>query len=342
MSGRGGNRPSVAQSALFASEATGWTATFRRAGWTNPEPMPRQRDPRVFAALLGLLGLSAAVALAAPSLAGASALPTSADGPTCPTRPASSGLPSEGWPTAAGPNGSPFASPIGYIEANDGNLILDRGGALFGGGRGGRDDEDEATEQPTPSVMPSLRTYPILLASPRPMASGVDCPHPKPSPSPSGGDEAASRLPRIGAEPGQPVVAATTSKLTGSKVTMSGLRFEGIVDLPTADGSLTALKVSMDEAVTDDFLLRTPGPAGRTMRFATDRLTVSGDVAFYTTRFVGRLTGTKIALAPDLPFPDVIPMTSPIAITLTDPAIDLAFVNSDVLTARPRLKLTLD
>ena len=134
-------------------------------------------------------------------------------------------------------------------------------------------------------------------------------------------------LPRIAADAGQPVVAATPSKLTGSKVTMTGLRFEGIVDLPTADGTLKVLKFSMDRAVTDDFLLASPGPAGRTMRFATDRLTVKGDVAFYATRFVGRLLGIKITLTPDLPFPDGIPITVPIPITFTDPVIDLAFVD---------------
>ncbi|MEW2379264.1 hypothetical protein AB0883_24630 [Micromonospora sp. NPDC047812] len=148
-------------------------------------------------------------------------------------------------------------------------------------------------------------------------------------------------LPRVAPDPGQPVVAAVPSKLTGSKVTMDGLRFEGIVDLPTADGSLRVLKFTMDRAVTEDFLLRAPGPADRTMRFATDELTVQGDVAFYATRFVGRLLGIKITLTPDLPFPDGLPVTSPVPITFTEPAMELAFVTSDTLTARPALELTL-
>ena len=270
MSSRNGIGPRVAQPPPTAYEKTGGPGTFRRAGRPEAE-LPRQRDPRFFAVLLGLLGLSAAVALAAPSPTRASALLAAGrDGPTCPT-----------WPSAT------------------------------------------------------------VLASPRPTVSGVDCARPKPSPSPTDGVEAGKPLPRIAAEPGQPVVAATSSRLTGSTVTMTGLQFEGVVALPTADGTLTALKFSMDQAVIDDFLLRTPGPAGRTIRLATDRLTVSGDVAFYTTRFVGRLSGTEITLAPDLPLPDGISITSPIPTTFADPAIDLAFVNSDLLTARPKLKLTL-
>lgn len=64
-------------------------------------------------------------------------------------------------------------------------------------------------------------------------------------------------------------------------------------------------------------------------------------MAFYATRFVGRLLGIKITLTPDLPFPDGIPVTLPISVTFTDPVIDLAFVDCRTLTARPALKLSL-
>ena len=148
-------------------------------------------------------------------------------------------------------------------------------------------------------------------------------------------------LPRIAADPGLPRVAQTPSKLTGSKVTMTGLRFEGIMDLETQKGTLKVLKFSMKEAVTDDFLLTADGPQGRTQRYATDRLTVRGDVAFYSTRFVGKLAGIKITLTPDLPFPDGLPVTVPIPVSFTDPVIDLAYVTSNTLTARPALALTL-
>lgn len=138
------------------------------------------------------------------------------------------------------------------------------------------------------------------------------------------------------------MVNVVPSKLTGSKVTMTKLRFEGIVDLPTAEGTLKTLKFSMVKAVTDDFLLRVPGPADRTMRFAANELTIRGSVDFYTTRFAGRFLGIKIVLTPDLPLPDGIPLPVPIPISFTDPEIDLAFVTSDTLTAKPQLRLALD
>ncbi|SCL27706.1 hypothetical protein GA0070624_3555 [Micromonospora rhizosphaerae] len=189
---------------------------------------------------------------------------------------------------------------------------------------------------PATDVPPSIEA-----ATARPTVPATDCTTQKPTPSP-GGVGVRKRLPWIAAEPGQPVVAATPSKLTGSAMTITGLRIEGIVDLPVTEGTLKALKFTVDHAVIDHFLLRSPGPAGKTMRFATDRLTVQGDFAFYATHFSGRLLGIEITLTPELPLPGVIPMTSASPITFTDPAIDLAYVTSEMLAARPKLKLTLD
>ena len=74
---------------------------------------------------------------------------------------------------------------------------------------------------------------------------------------------------------------------------MTGLRFEGTTDLQTEKGNLKVLKFSMREAVTDDFLLRADGPEGRSQRYATARLTVRDNVAFYATRFVGRCSASR-------------------------------------------------
>ncbi|MEV1142799.1 DUF6114 domain-containing protein [Micromonospora sp. NPDC049799] len=300
---------------------------------------PGSRGPRFFAVLLALLGLSAAVALAVPDATPVSAAPAR---PSCPVRPPSGTVTPSGTPSATPSPPTPSPTPSADSDRDDGGLIeeiLDGIGDIFGGGR--NTDEPEKAE-PTPSATPSGR--PGATGRPvRPSATAAPgCVTPKPEPSRPAPKDEGRVLPRIAADPGQPVVAATPSKLTGSKVTMTALRFEGIVDLPTADGTLKVLKFSMDRAVTDDFLLSSPGPAGRTMRFATDRLTVKGDVAFYATRFVGRLLGIKITLTPDLPIPGGIPITVPFPVTFTDPVIDLAFVTSDVLTARPKLKLTLD
>jgi hypothetical protein len=156
------------------------------------------------------------------------------------------------------------------------------------------------------------------------------------SEQPSEPAEPGEPLPRIDAEPGQPTVA-TPSKFTGSRVVMTGVRFEGVVDLKTIDGTLRALKFSMRRAVTDDFTLLGTGPAGRPLRYVTDQLTVDGDVAFYATRFTGRISLlggpglVTVTLTPDLPFPDGIPITAP-QLVFQDPVMDVAFIDCDVFT----------
>ncbi|MFF3852173.1 DUF6114 domain-containing protein [Micromonospora sp. NPDC002575] len=325
----------------------------------RPQPRPAgdgpgrrdaQRDPRLLAITLVLLSVSAAGALALRDQAPVQAAPAAA----CPTPPAT--RPAEPEPSASRPAGkSPSPSPSPSAEkAPGGNVltdILDGIGDLFTGG--GDDTGPAASPEPgdtapttgAPTAGPTATARPTASAKPTPDTSAIPgkpgdgCATPEPTEPAE--VEPGEPLPRIAPEPGQPRVAAKPSKLTGSKVTMTGLRFEGIVDLPTGDGTLKALKFSMAKGVTDDFRLLADGPGGRSQRYVTDRLTVQGDVAFYATRFVGRLLGIKITLTPDLPFPDGIPITSPIPITFTDPVIDLAYVQCDVLTGKPALTLDL-
>lgn len=186
---------------------------------------------------------------------------------------------------------------------------------------------------------PMLAEQTWVGPSPLPAPPGSGCT--STPPSRRGNGQGNRRLPSIAADPDQPPVAATASTLTGSTVTMTGLRIEGVVQLPTADGTRTALKVSMDGAVVDDVLLRSPGPPGHTMRFTADQMALRGNVAVYATRFVGRLSGTTITLGPDLPLPVGIPDSAPGPVTFTEPAIELVYLRTDTLTTHPKLALTL-
>ncbi|MEV0723316.1 hypothetical protein AB0I37_11140 [Micromonospora purpureochromogenes] len=290
------------------------------------QPGPPQRGLRFFAALLGLLGISATVTLAAPGLARASAVPAPArDGPTCPTEPAPDGS-----------TGSSSISPSGYARAN-GNVLALGGLGRFHGARGDREGAGAQQEGAAAPGPPPLTT--LLGAGSGPIVLALDCARPEPR---SAAPEAGRTLPRIPAEPGQPLVAKSPVHLTGSAMTMTGLRIEGIVELPTAGGTLRALKFSMDRVMTDDARLRAPGPAGHTVRVATDQLTLSGEVAVYATRFVGRILGVTITLSPDLPLPPGIATTSPGPVTFSGVAVDLAFLDGHSLTARPALKLSVN
>ncbi|WP_410822437.1 DUF6114 domain-containing protein [Micromonospora sp. 050-3] len=317
--------------------AFAWTP-IRPAPPTPPQAeIEQDGDGRAFAIAFVILGL-AAVGLAGQPRAVQAA----------PSRPASTGCPTPPRAVTPPPSRSAAAPTPAPSPAQGGNVItdiLDGIGDLLG--LGGRED-------PAPSVRPTATPTstpagrPTSTATPRP--DPTDCPAQPPGKPTPGKPGAADKpgtvqpgrpLPRIAADPTLPTVAQTPSKLTGSSVRMTGLRFDGVTDLHTVKGDLKVLKFSMREAVTTDFLLRADGPAGRDQRYATNQLTVRGDVAFYATRFVGRLLGIKITLTPDLPLPDGLPITSPIPITFTDPTIDLAYVTSDTLTARPALALTL-
>lgn len=189
-----------------------------------------------------------------------------------------------------------------------------------------------------PAAPVSRDGAPLGPATPRPTAPGGTCATRPPSDrNPSGG----TQLPTVAPEPGQPAVARKTATLTGSAVTMTGLRIEGITELPTADGTVKALKFGMSRADMSDVLLRSPGPGGRNLRFTADRLAVQGDVALYATRFIGLRSGVPITLSPDLPLPDGLPTAAPGPVTFTDPAIDLVFLRAGTVTAHPRLTLSL-
>ncbi|MGW5576717.1 DUF6114 domain-containing protein [Micromonospora chokoriensis] len=298
---------------------------------TQEQPSAGQPDPKTFGVALVVLGLAAA-GLALPPGA-VQAAPNRPGATTCPT-------PSRAvTPSPSRTNATPTPSPT-----RRGNLItdiLDGIGDLLPGGRAKGTPTPSASPTVSPSGTPTTPPGPVTCPSSPPGRPGRPATPDKPGTVQPDTVQPGKPLPRIAADPSLPTVAQTPSKLTGSSVRMTGLRFDGITDLHTVKGDLTVLKFSMREAVTDDFLLRADGPEGRNQRYATDRLTVSGDVTFYATRFVGRLLGIKITLTPDLPLPDGLPITSPVPITFTDPVIDLAYVTSNTLTARPALALSL-
>ncbi|MGN9813299.1 hypothetical protein ACTMSW_28595 [Micromonospora sp. BQ11] len=174
-------------------------------------------------------------------------------------------------------------------------------------------------------------------ASP-PRTPSADCATASPAPS-TGGPEP-TPWPRIALDPGQPLVAADPRRLSGSRMTMTDLRLEGVVDLPTADGPLTVFKFTVQRAVVDDFRLDASSPAGPTRRSPAPagRLTVQDGAAFYATRLVGRLLDIEITLRPDLPVPDPLGARRYASATLTEPAIDVAFIKGGVV----RTGATLD
>jgi hypothetical protein len=207
---------------------------------------------------------------------------------------------------------------------------------------------DPPAESPQPSASPQTpEPQPSTSGAPTPTTKPTSEPTHKPSACPSASASPSPVVPpkQLRADAGQPDVAAEPSRLTGSKVTMFNLAFQGIVDLPTADGPITVLKFTMDRAVTEDFQLLTHPRGAHTQDvvFRTKTLTIKDDVVFYTSRFQGKALGLiPVDYTPEnttTPIP-LTPIPYPI-IFFTDPDIQLVWVTADVLTGTPSLTSTL-
>lgn len=199
-------------------------------------------------------------------------------------------------------------------------------------------------------------------ATPSPSPSPEPCPTQEPSPDPTGGTKPTAKpkptlnRPAPSAKPAQPnkkpvktlraarnqkPVAECPSRMTGSRVSMEGLTFDGIVELPTKRGTIRTLRFSMTKSVTRDFMLVPCAVGGWTSQITTPALTVAdrGDerVYFYTSRF----RGTALGVLPVDYTPDEPPLLTPPLVFFTDPIIDLVFVDAPSLTAPDMLIKTI-
>jgi Family of unknown function (DUF6114) len=201
-----------------------------------------------------------------------------------------------------------------------------------------------ASPEPSTSPTPEASHSPT---APKPSATRSTT---KPAPRKSRANPCPSASPvppakRLAAAAGQPDVTAKPSRLTGSVVTMKDLVFEGVVDLPTADGPITVLKFTMTQAVTDDFELLTYARGSNTedVTFRTKQLTIKENVVFYASRFQGKALGVVPVDYSPQNTTTPIPLT-PIPISFiffTDPDIQLVWVTAGVLTGTPNLTSTL-
>ncbi|MDI2130029.1 DUF6114 domain-containing protein [Yinghuangia seranimata] len=104
------------------------------------------------------------------------------------------------------------------------------------------------------------------------------------------------------------VAGARPPTVTSSFFAPIGFAFVGIVEVPTANGPLKAMKLTMNAASLRDYRLTThdPGPA---YAIAADQLDLNGDVTIYVTRLYGCIEGLIcLTFAADgLPLPPIIP-----------------------------------
>jgi hypothetical protein len=259
---------------------------------------------------------------------------------------AAPGKAAPGPPTTGGTQtpggGDTGGTADGSPDPGTGNPIADAWNGLLDGLKklvGGDDPAPPPADPPTPGgpgtvVPPTGPSASVSVpAPPRPSASvpprlGASR-SASPTASPTGASCRVDGVPLNG-----PVVGAKPALLTGDKQVMTALTYRRVVELPTAGGRIRALEFTMTEAVTEAFRLRIAEAGGKITLITSNVLTISGQVSFYTTKFVGKLEGViPQTYTPDSPPPLIPGVPTPLPVTFTDVTIDLAFVTCDTLTA---------
>jgi hypothetical protein len=228
---------------------------------------------------------------------------------------------------------------------NGWNGIVDGVGDLLGIGDG--DGAEAAPEPSTPTGAPAPTSTPTPsdeatspTPSGRPEASGSPTPSASSgsaSPTPSGSDIPClgPRVFKAAGPDDTPLVSGTGSTLRTKSLTMYNSRYDGVIQLDTAKGKISVLKFSMRKAVNERFSLTVPEAGGNTTLIESRKLTIDGDVRFYTPRFKGKLFGIiPVTFTPQSPPPLTLPV-----LWFTDVEINLTFVRCDTLTGA-RLAIT--
>jgi hypothetical protein len=127
---------------------------------------------------------------------------------------------------------------------------------------------------------------------------------------------------------GQVDVQETPAVMKTATLTMTGLSYDGTVDLPTKSGSITVMQFSMDSSTSTPFEMDVT-TKGNVMVLKSSKLTVSGHMTFYSTELKGNLLGlVPVDFTPANPPPLTIP-----DLFFTDATIGLENVVCDTLTS---------
>jgi hypothetical protein len=242
----------------------------------------------------------------------------------CPSSTSAAAKPATTTPAApattpsASPTPTPTPTPTKTEDAKPGG-ILGWLGDLFGGGK------KEETAAAAPSAEPSSAQPP----PPKPTSAAASA---RPASTPACALTSASPVPnnkKAEVAAGQPFVAAKPSILKADVMTMDTLTYDGVADLPRKDGTtVKVLAFSMKNSVSTPFELDTPG-APKLLITKSSKLTVEGDVKFYTTKFSANVLGLlPLTFTPSFPPPPI-----PLPGFYTACTIELVYVQSNTLTA---------
>lgn len=117
-----------------------------------------------------------------------------------------------------------------------------------------------------------------------------------------------------------------TSGLTADRLTMTGARYDGVVECPTDEGVQRYIRLSMSTALMNNGELWFED-AGSRMSLDLPTLTMDGEVTMHVTRMHVRLLGIPITFTPDFPPPLLLPF-----MIVTDVDVDSPMAETDLMT----------
>ena len=310
--------------------------------------------PVALAAVLLGAGVHATSARAAPQPDPSSCPTSRATTPagSASTRPAGRATPK---PTASKPAGTPEGKPTAEPTptptptptGGTGNPLVDGWNDFVEGVEDFFNPDAEPTGEPTGEPTSGATTPP---------APGTPTPVPGPKPGPQPGTQP-TVTPPPGATPtpskpepwpclgealikkakaaaDQPAVALNPGLLTTANLVMDNSVYQGVVDLPTAGGTMKVLKFTMTKAVNTPFRLDVAEKGDTRTVVTSTELTTQGAVTFFTPRMKGTLMlfdiiPIPVEFTPEHPPPLTLPR-----LRFTEVSIDLAFINAEELIAK--------
>ncbi|CND60518.1 Uncharacterised protein [Mycobacterium tuberculosis] len=192
---------------------------------------------------------------------------------------------------------------------------------------------------PTPTVTPSPAASPSPATAPAPTPSATaapKCPDVPANPSGLSQDEARKLLQALKSTK-DPACAAKTpaskaaapgtrlysdsGTLRADSLAMSGLSYDGVAALSSANGTVKALKFTMSKAVLKNVDQTVVARGGTTARTRTPNLTLTGDVVMYTTKMSSKLLGIPLTFTPENPPPLTLPYMVMTDVVSEQPAV---------------------
>ncbi len=119
--------------------------------------------------------------------------------------------------------------------------------------------------------------------------------------------------------------SSRTSGLTADSLTMTGARYDGVVECPTDEGTQRYIRLSMSTADLDNGELWFED-AGTRMSLDLPTLSMDGEVTMHVTRMHVRLLGIPITFTPDFPPPLLLPF-----MVVTDVDVDSPMAQTDLM-----------